>query len=74
MLIFLLSAVYAICAFATMVVAYHRVINWGDRYEVQDEMVSVVVGVMWPIVWLGVALYTIVPAIKYVEKLIYQKK
>lgn len=77
MLIFLLSAVYTICAFVTMVMVYHWAIKDNSsttEFEIEDGIISVVLGLMWPIIWFGMVLYLIVPAIKYVEKLIYQRK
>jgi hypothetical protein len=61
-----------------MVVVYHWAANDGEhrslRIEVADEITSITLGLMWPIVWFCMALYSIIPAIKYVEQLIYKKK
>ncbi len=71
-MIICLSILYAIVAFATMVIAYHWAINYG-RMEGTDEFVSVVLGIIWPITLCWVSLYMIVPLIKITEKFIYKE-
>ena len=73
-MIILFSILYAIFAFAMVVVVYHWAITTGVRVEGNDELAAIIFGLVWPLTLVGIIIYSIIPLVRVVEKLVYKRR